>query len=100
MGCRKRRYGSRGIERARDDVGEKHGREAVPRYLHDWIDAFDDVTNVPEELLDVGDDRVLAVHHASPLLGSGLERRCRRRVHDDLPVDTHDERNGQGPTRP
>jgi hypothetical protein len=28
-----------------------HGREAVRRYLADWIDIFDDITNVPEELL-------------------------------------------------
>jgi ketosteroid isomerase-like protein len=41
-----------------------HGPEAVRRYLQDWIDVFDDVTNVPEELLDIGDDRVLAVQHA------------------------------------
>jgi ketosteroid isomerase-like protein len=25
---------------------------------------FDDVTNVPEEVLDLGDDRVVAVQHA------------------------------------
>ena len=55
----------RAIEGAPDDVGEMHGREAVRRYLDDWIDMFDDVTNVPEELLDLGDDRVMAVQLAT-----------------------------------
>jgi ketosteroid isomerase-like protein len=53
------------IEGAPDDVGEMHGPEAVRRYLEDWIDMFDDVTNVPEEVLDLGDDRVIAVQHAT-----------------------------------
>lgn len=55
----------RAIEGAPDDVGEMHGPEAVRRYLQDWLDMFDDVTNVPEELLDLGDDRVVAVQHAT-----------------------------------
>jgi ketosteroid isomerase-like protein len=55
----------RAIEGAPDDVGEMHGPEAVRRYLQDWLDMFDDVTNVPEEVLDLGDDRVVAVQHAT-----------------------------------
>ena len=55
----------RAAEGALDDVGEMHGPEAVRRYLEDWIDMFDDVTNVPEEVLDLGDDRVIAVQHAT-----------------------------------
>src|SRR5512132_4601183 len=54
----------RAAEGAIDDVGEMHGPVAVRRYLQDWIDMFDNITNVPEELLDVGDDRVVAVQHA------------------------------------
>ena len=58
-----------------------HGREAVRRYLQDWIDVFDDVTNVPEELLDVGDDRVVAVQHATGRAkGSGVETGIRYAV--------------------
>jgi ketosteroid isomerase-like protein len=53
------------IEGAPDDVGEMHGPEALRRYLQDWLDMFDDVTNVPEEVLDLGDDRVVAVQHAT-----------------------------------
>ena len=55
----------RAAEGAPDDVGEMHGPEAVRRYLEDWIDMFDDVTNVPEQVLDLGDDRVIAVQHAT-----------------------------------
>jgi ketosteroid isomerase-like protein len=71
----------RAIEGAPDDVGEMHGREAVRRYLQDWIDVFDDVTNVPEELVDLGDDRVLAVQHATGRAkGSGIETEIRYAV--------------------
>lgn len=55
----------RAIEGAPDDVGEMHGPEAVRRYLQDWLDMFHDVTNVPEEVLDLGDDRVVTVQHAT-----------------------------------
>ena len=55
----------RAIEGAPDDVGEMRGPEAVRHYLQDWLDMFDDVTNVPEEVLDLGDDRVVTVQHAT-----------------------------------
>jgi ketosteroid isomerase-like protein len=51
------------IEGAPDDVGEIHGADAARRCVQDWLDTFDNVTIVPEELLDVGDDRVVAVQH-------------------------------------
>jgi ketosteroid isomerase-like protein len=71
----------RAIEGAIDDVGEMHGREAVRRYLEDWIDVFDNVTNVPEELLDIGDDRVLAVQRATGRAkASGVETEIRYAV--------------------
>jgi ketosteroid isomerase-like protein len=71
----------RAMEGAIDDVGEMHGREAVRRYLEDWIDVFDDVTNVPEELLDIGDDRVLAVQRATGRAkASGVETEIRYAV--------------------
>jgi ketosteroid isomerase-like protein len=53
----------RAIEGAPDDAGEMHGREAARRYVQDWFDTFEDLTAVSEELLDVGDDRVVAVQH-------------------------------------
>jgi ketosteroid isomerase-like protein len=55
----------RAIEDAPDDVGEMLGIEAVRRYLQDWLDMFDDLTVVPEKLIDVGDDRVIAVQLTS-----------------------------------
>ncbi|HEY4429212.1 MAG TPA: nuclear transport factor 2 family protein [Solirubrobacteraceae bacterium] len=55
----------RAVEGAPDDVGEMHGIEAARRYVEDWFDTFEDFRSVPEELLDVGDDRVIAVIHVS-----------------------------------
>ena len=58
-----------------------HGREAMRRYIQDWVDMFDDITNVPEELLDLGDDRVLAVQHVTGRAkGSGIETELRYAV--------------------
>lgn len=37
------------------------GRDAALRYTQDWLDTFENFAVVPEELLDLGDDRVLAV---------------------------------------
>jgi ketosteroid isomerase-like protein len=51
----------RAAEGAIDDVGEMHGREAVRRYVQDWFDMFDDLAVVVEEIVDVGDDRVLSI---------------------------------------
>jgi ketosteroid isomerase-like protein len=55
----------RAIEGAPDDVGEMHGKDALRRYLQDWLDTFEDVTTVPTELLDVGDDRVVGMQHVT-----------------------------------
>ena len=55
----------RAMEGAIDDVGEMQGAEALRRYYEDWLDMFDGVTVVPEELLDIGEDRVLAVLHVT-----------------------------------
>src|SRR3954464_2782147 len=51
----------RAAEGAIDDVGEMHGPEAGRRYIQDWFDMFDDLTVVAEELVDGGDDRVVAL---------------------------------------
>jgi ketosteroid isomerase-like protein len=55
----------RAAEGAIDDVGEMHGPEAVRRYIQDWFDMFDDLTVVAEELVDAGDDRVVAVQRVT-----------------------------------
>ena len=55
----------RAIEGAPDDVGEMHGIDAARRYVKDWFDTFDELTAEPEELLDVGNNRVLAVVRVS-----------------------------------
>lgn len=51
----------RAAEGAIDDFGEMHGKAAVRSYLQDWVDMFDDLNLVAEELRDVGDDRVFAI---------------------------------------
>ena len=51
----------RAMEGAPDDVGEMHGIEAARRYIEDWFDTFDDFRSEPEELIDAGDDQVVAV---------------------------------------
>lgn len=55
----------RAIEGAPDDVGEMHGRERVRRYFQEWVDLFEEITNVAEELVDLGDGRVLALQRAA-----------------------------------
>jgi ketosteroid isomerase-like protein len=55
----------RAIEGAPDDVGEMHGPERLRRYFREWVDMFEGITNVAEELFDIGDDRVLAVQRAA-----------------------------------
>jgi ketosteroid isomerase-like protein len=71
----------RAIEGAPDDVGEMQGPEALRRYHQDWIDTFDNTSNVPEELVDLGHDRVLAVQHATGTAkASGVETELRYAV--------------------
>jgi ketosteroid isomerase-like protein len=71
----------RAIAGALDDAGEIHGTEAMRRYAQDWLDTFDNVTFVPEELLDVGDDRVVAaVHMKARARLSGIETELRYAV--------------------
>jgi ketosteroid isomerase-like protein len=61
-----------------DDAGEMHGREAVRRYAQDWFDMFDDLTVVAEELVDAGDDRVVAVQRMTGRAKvSGIETEIR-----------------------
>jgi ketosteroid isomerase-like protein len=82
----------RAMEGAIDDTGELSGREAIRRYVQDWIDTFDDFSIEPVELLDLGGDRVLSVQRLTGRAKlSGLETELRYAVvytvRDGLIVD-------------
>jgi ketosteroid isomerase-like protein len=51
----------RSIEGAPDDRGPIHGKVAMRAYVQDWIDLFDDFRIEPVELIDAGENRVIAV---------------------------------------
>jgi ketosteroid isomerase-like protein len=44
-----------------DDPGPIHGKSAMRKHIGDWIDTFDDFWFQPVELIDAGDDTVVAV---------------------------------------
>ena len=49
------------VEGAPDDHGPIHGKDAVRAYVQDWQDTFDDFVSEPVELIDAGEDDVVAV---------------------------------------
>jgi uncharacterized protein len=49
------------VEGALDDRGPMHGKDAVRAYVQDWLDTFDDLKVEPAELIDAGEDQVIAV---------------------------------------
>jgi ketosteroid isomerase-like protein len=51
----------RSIEGAPDDRGPIHGKAAMRAYVQDWIDLFHDFRIDPVELIDAGEDKVIAV---------------------------------------
>ena len=51
----------RAVEGAPDDVGPIHGRDALRKWLQDWINTFDEFFFEPVELIDAGEDTVIAV---------------------------------------
>jgi ketosteroid isomerase-like protein len=51
----------RAAEGALDDRGPMHGKDAVRAYVQDWLDTFDDLNVEPLELIDAGEDQVIAV---------------------------------------
>jgi ketosteroid isomerase-like protein len=55
----------RAIEGALDDRGPMHGKDAVRAYVQDWLDMFDDFKVEPMELIDAGEDQVIAVGRIS-----------------------------------
>jgi ketosteroid isomerase-like protein len=64
----------RAIEGAIDDRGPMHGKAAVRAYVQDWLDNFDNFRSEAVELLDAGEDTVIAVVRISGLAKlSGIE---------------------------
>src|SRR5829696_1777876 len=55
----------RTAEGAPDDPGPIHGKDAVRAYVQDWQDTFDDFVSEPVELIDAGEDNVVAVTRIS-----------------------------------
>jgi ketosteroid isomerase-like protein len=67
----------RAIEGAPDDIGVFSGRDAMRRYYGEWLGMFDEVRNEADEIIDAG-DQVVVAHHAS-----GKQKRT------GIPVDMH-----------
>jgi ketosteroid isomerase-like protein len=55
----------RAAEGALDDRGPMHGKDAVRAYMQDWLDMFDNLRTEAVELIDAGEDRVIAVTRIS-----------------------------------
>jgi ketosteroid isomerase-like protein len=55
----------RAVEGAIDDRGPIHGKDALRAYLQEWLDMFDDPKLQPVELIDAGEDQVIAVVRGS-----------------------------------
>lgn len=55
----------RAVEGAPDDRGPMSGKEALRAYAEDWLDTFDSFNIEPVELIDVGEDRIIALLRAS-----------------------------------
>ena len=55
----------RAAEGALDDRGPMHGTDAVRAYLQDWLDMFEDFKSEPVELIDAGEEQVIAVGRIS-----------------------------------
>jgi ketosteroid isomerase-like protein len=71
----------RAIEGAPDDVGEMNGKDALRRYLQDWLDTFEGITTTPTEVIDAGDDlAVAALHVTGRARLSGIETELRYAV--------------------
>jgi ketosteroid isomerase-like protein len=51
----------RAAEGALDDRGPIHGKDALRAHVQDWLDTFDDFRQELVELIDAGEDKVIAV---------------------------------------
>jgi uncharacterized protein len=55
----------RAVEGAIDDRGPIHGKDALRAFMQEWLDMFDDPKLEPVELIDAGEDQVIAVLRSS-----------------------------------
>jgi uncharacterized protein len=55
----------RAAEGALDDHGPVQGKDALRAFMQDWLDMFDDFRAEPVELIDAGEDNVIAVMRIS-----------------------------------
>jgi len=55
----------RSAEGAIDDRGPIQGKDALRAHVQDWFDTFEDFKIEPLELIDAGEDKVIAVLRAS-----------------------------------
>ena len=55
----------RAAEGAPDDHGPINGKDALRVFGQDWLDTFDEFKVEPVELIDAGDDNVIAVMRVS-----------------------------------
>jgi ketosteroid isomerase-like protein len=55
----------RAVEGAPDDLGPIHGKAEMRAYVQDWIDTFDQFKVEPLEVIDAGQDQVVAVFRNS-----------------------------------
>ena len=55
----------RAVEGALDDRGPIHGKAELRAYMQDWIDTFDQFKVEPLEVIDAGQDQVVAVFRIS-----------------------------------
>jgi ketosteroid isomerase-like protein len=55
----------RAVEGAPDDHGPIHGKDALRMYVQDWLGTFDEFRGEPIELIEAGDDKVVAVTRIS-----------------------------------
>ena len=55
----------RAVEGAPDEPAPIHGKDAVRAYVQDWLDTFDQFTSELVEVIDAGEDMVIAVSRDS-----------------------------------
>jgi ketosteroid isomerase-like protein len=70
----------RAIEGALDDVGPIIGVDALRAYVQDWLDHFDNFEIELEEMIDAGDQVVVAQRVSGTAKGSGVPTELRYAV--------------------
>jgi ketosteroid isomerase-like protein len=70
----------RAAEGAIDDVGVIRGVDAMLAYVKDWLDNFDNVQFVLDEVIDAGDDVVTVQRITGRAKASGVETELRYAV--------------------